>query len=161
MTKERLVDDPEYAVCWEDPRRIFNQDETSMTAGSDHAKILAPVGYARPIYNLGGDSREHTSLSVTVSADGSFISCRLVYKGVRNRTEKISHIPKDGVTGEWLASVAPEGYVTRDTFLEILNDLETHCQKENIPKPVCNRNHWFFVSESVLSGDSGTSVWLS
>ena len=47
--------------CWLDPRRIFNQDETSLTAGSEHERVLAPVGYQRPIYHLSGDSRVQRS----------------------------------------------------------------------------------------------------
>ena len=69
--------------CWLDPRRIFNQDETSLTAGSEHERVLAPVGYQRPVYHLSGDSRDHTSLSTIISGDGKYIGCRIVYKGVR------------------------------------------------------------------------------
>ena len=47
--------------CWLDPRRIFNQDEKSLTAGSELERVLAPVGYQRPVYHLSGDSRDHTS----------------------------------------------------------------------------------------------------
>ena len=115
-----------------------HQDETSLTAGSEHERILAPVGYQRPVYHLGGDSRDHTSLSTIISGDGKYIGCRIVYKGVRNRTEKISHIPKDGITGEWKCSVSKCGYVNREVFEEgILADLVEHLDKENIPKPVC------------------------
>ena len=60
-----------------------HQDETSLTAGSEHERILAPVGYQRPVYHLGGDSRDHTSLSTIISGDGKYIGCRIVYKGVR------------------------------------------------------------------------------
>ena len=138
LTKERLLNDPELAECWKDPRRIFNQDETSLCVGSEHEKVLAPVGYHRPVYNLGGDSRAHTSISTIISGDGKYVGCRIVYKGVRNTTEKIANIPKDGITGEWRCSVSPEGYVNREVFQQgILADLVEHCETENIPKPVC------------------------
>ena len=73
LTKERLLNDPELAECWKDPRRIFNQDETSLCVGSEHEKVLAPVGYHRPVYNLGGDSRAHTSISTIISAHGKYV----------------------------------------------------------------------------------------
>ena len=115
-----------------------NQDETSLCVGSEHEKVLAPVGYHRPVYNLGGDSRAHTSISTIISGDGKYVGCRIVYKGVRNTTEKIANIPKDGITGEWRCSVSPEGYVNREVFQQgILADLVEHCETENIPKPVC------------------------
>ena len=72
-----------YNERWLDPRRIFNQDETSLTTGSEHERVLAPVGYQRPVYHLSGDSRDHTSLSTIISGDGKYIGCRIVYKGVR------------------------------------------------------------------------------
>ena len=82
LTKERLLNDPELAECWKDPRRLFNQDETSLCVGSEHEKVLAPVGYHRPVYNLGGDSRAHTSISTIISGDGKYVGCRIVYKRV-------------------------------------------------------------------------------
>ena len=118
--------------------RTLAEYETSLCVGSEHEKVLAPVGYHRPVYNLGGDSRAHTSISTIISGDGKYVGCRIVYKGVRNRTEKIANIPKDGITGEWRCSVSPEGYVNREVFQQgILADLVEHCEKENIPKPVC------------------------
>ena len=137
LTKERLYDDPLYRECWSDPRRIFNQDETSICAGTEHERVLAPVGYQRPVYHMGGSSRDHTSLSTVINGDGSKILNRIIYKGVRNRSEKIAHIPRDGITGPWKCSVSPEGYMTGKVFCEVIDDIVEHVEAENIPKPVC------------------------
>ena len=112
-------------------------DETSICAGNEHERVLAPVGYRRPVYHLGGSSRDHTSLSTVINGTGTKILNRIIYKGVRNRADKIAHIPTDGITGVWKCSVAPEGYMTSAVFLEVIDDIVEHVEAENIPKPVC------------------------
>ena len=71
-----------------------------------------------------------------VSAAGDFTSVRLVYKGEQRRTKQIKDIPETGVAGKWGSSVAKNGYVTREVFLEILGDLVKHLDDNNIPRPV-------------------------
>ena len=114
----------------------LSSDETSICAGTEHEKVLAPVGYQRPVYHLGGSSRDHTSLSTVINGNGSKILNRIIYKGVRNRTEKIAHIPTDGITGKWKCSVAPEGYMNSQVFMDVIDDIIAHVEEENIPKPV-------------------------
>ena len=58
--------------------------------------MYAPVGYKQPVYNRGGDSRQHTSVSVMVPADGKHVMVRLVYKGKRKLTTMINGIPSTG-----------------------------------------------------------------
>ena len=79
---------------------IFLQDETSVSPGVDHQLVLAPVGYKQPVYNKGGDSRQHTSVSVMVPADGKHVLVRLVYKGKKKMTTMISGIPTTGIIHE-------------------------------------------------------------
>ena len=67
-----------------------------MSPGVEHQLVLAPVGYKQPIYNRGGDSRQHTSLSVMVPADGKHVLIRLVYKGKRKMPSMITGIPTTG-----------------------------------------------------------------
>ena len=64
-----------------------------MTSGVEHKLVLAPVGYKQPIYNRGGDSRQHTSLSVMVPADGKHVLIRMVYKGKRKLASMTTGIP--------------------------------------------------------------------
>ena len=81
--KERFVDPPKFSEIWKDPQRIFNQDETALEFGSEHQSVLAPRGHKGPLYNIGGNSREHVTLSVTVSASGEVAGMRVVYSGKR------------------------------------------------------------------------------
>ena len=132
----RFVNNPKFADCFTDPRRMFNQDETPITWGIEHQKVLAVKGYAGPAYNLGGSSREHTTASVMIGADGSVPGIRIVWSGLRwSQVEKKlqEEIPADGVTGKWKFSKTPSGYVTREIFLEILSDLTDHITEKNIP----------------------------
>ena len=134
-TALRLLVDPELAAAMADPARVFNQDETSLCPGTQHMKVIAPVG-EKNVQNLGGDSRLHVTASVIVSADGEYCGVRLVYPGVRNRLSKVADIPRDGITGVWQVSVSPNGYVTRETFFEILQDLVSHLERNQVPRPV-------------------------
>ena len=137
--KERFVDPPKFSEIWKDPQRIFNQDETALEFGSEHQSVLAPRGHKGPLYNIGGSSRDHVTLSVTVSADGEVAGMRVVYPGKRwSKEEKdlIETLPSDGVTGKWRFSKSEKGYVNREIFLDILKDLSDHLDRKNIPRPV-------------------------
>ena len=137
--RERFFENPDFSEVWKNPRRIFNQDETALEMGSEHQIVLAPKGHTGPLYNTGGSSREHVTLSVTVGADGSVAGMRVVYSGKRRSKEEKEleeTLPTDGVTGPWRFSKSPKGYVNRIIFLEILRDLKDYVEKENIEKPV-------------------------
>ena len=137
MTEKALFhDNPELAEAMNDPRRVFNQDETSLCPGVEHQRVLTPKGWDGPVYNTGGDNRLHVTASITASAAGDYTSVRLVYKGKRNRSEHLKDIPVTGVAGQWHSSVAKHGYVTRSVFLEILADLVKHLDENQIPRPV-------------------------
>ena len=82
--------------------------------------------------NNGGNSKLYITSSVMFDAAGTYIDVRLVYPGVRKRDKQLEKIPKTGVTGEWKHSVSDHGYVTRDIFLEILQDLDHHLTTANI-----------------------------
>ena len=65
LTKERLLNDPELAECWKDPRRIFNQDETSLCVGSAETPGLTPASAPS---SPGTGSTSAVGLSIRVSA---------------------------------------------------------------------------------------------
>ena len=81
-TEIGLVFNPECADCWNDPKRILNQDEVGIQIGQSKVKVLAPRGIDSVLYSKGGGSHEHVSLSVTVNAAGHCVGPRLVYKGI-------------------------------------------------------------------------------
>lgn len=136
---KKFYTNPKFSACFEDPKRIFNQDETALTWGNEHQKVLATKGYELPAYNIGGLSREHTTASVLVDADGSVTAIRIVWPGKRWNAAELElkeSLPSDGVTGKWKFSKSESGYVTRETFLDILSDLDQHLTNNNIVRPV-------------------------
>ena len=80
-TRKALVDHPDYADCWRNPRRILNQDECGLQIGASKVKVLAPRGVDHVLYSRGGGSHEHVSLSVTANAAGECVGTRVIYKG--------------------------------------------------------------------------------
>ena len=134
-----FVSNPDFAECFKDARRIFNQDETPIPWGNEHQRVLAVKGHKGPAYNIGGSSREHTTASVMVGADGAVPSIRIVWPGKRvwqYEKDFFQSLPSDGITGSWKFSKSESGYVTRETFLEILSDLDEYLTLNNIPRPV-------------------------
>ena len=79
----RFIKDPKFSNCFKDPRQLYNQDETPITWGTKHQKVLAVKGFSGPAYNFGESSREHTTASVLVGADGSVPAVRIVCSGKR------------------------------------------------------------------------------
>ena len=119
-----LFSNPRFSECWSDPRRLFNQDETSLCVGSGHEKVLAPKGYREPLYKLTTSSRIHVSCSFIVSASGHCANVTLVYRGKINVAKgKLKDMIKDGLSRTWSVEVTENGFVTRVKFLLILKDL--------------------------------------
>ena len=135
-TEAGLLNMAEFKDCFRDGSRVFNQDETSIQVGSDNGKVLAEKG-TKIIYRVGGSSREHVTASYTVSADGSCVPVRIFYKGVRNvAVQHLKDLPTAGKSGQWQFGVTANGYVTRDSYLEVLRDLDKHLEINKIARPV-------------------------
>ena len=134
-TQERLLGDPRLAECFKDPRRLFNQDETSVVLGSQQ-RVLAARG-TKVLYSTSSGSREHITASFCVSASGGIVPPRIVLRGKRNLAGKnLEGLEIEGLSGQWNFSVAPKGYVVRETMLEIILDLAKYIEKNSIPTPV-------------------------
>ena len=135
-TEAGLIDKEEFKDCFKDSSRVFNQDETSIQVGSDNGKVLAEKG-TKVLYRVGGSSREHVTASYTVSAGGSCVPVRIFYKGVRNvATQHLKDLPNTGRSGAWQFGVTENGYVTRDSYLDVLKDLDSYLEKNNTKRPV-------------------------
>ena len=48
----------------------------------------------------------------------------------------LQHLCKTGQSGEWKFSVSEKGYVTRDLFVKVLQDLDLFLVAKNITRPV-------------------------
>ena len=54
LIEKSLFEDPELAEAMQDPRRVYNQDETALCPGVDHQRVLSPKGWDGTVYNAGG-----------------------------------------------------------------------------------------------------------
>ena len=110
-----------------------------MKVGQAKNKVLARKGTKGPMYKASGSTHETITCSVIISAAGECAAVRLVYKGERDvhrgKLDQLG-IPKDGITGEWLTSVSEKGWVNRSNFKEILSDLDRHCTKNDVARPI-------------------------
>ena len=123
-TENFLISNPKLKEAFSDPRRIFNQDETSVEIGSSTQRVLAEVN-TKILYGNSSGSREHITTSYLCGADGSLVPPCCIYKGVRNVAEKhLKDLPKTDLSGEWTFSVSDKGYITRELYVQVLMDLD-------------------------------------
>ena len=77
-----LSSKPELLEAISDPSRVFNQDETAIEHGVSDQWVLAERG-KKQVYQVAGSStREHTTISYTISASGKIVPPRKVFSGV-------------------------------------------------------------------------------
>ena len=147
-----LNSDPELAEALLDPSRIWNQDETSVQVckwqwrnsvnilyfkvGVTGKKVLAPRGI-KVLYQVASSSRDHMTCSFSVNARGDIAPPRCVFQGVRNvAASHLKDLPKEGHSGVWQLCVTQKGYITAESFLDVLRDLEETLVRKAIPRPV-------------------------
>ena len=70
-----------------------------------------------------------------MSAGGSCVPVRIFCKGVRN-VIATQHLPTTGRSGTWQFGVTENGYVTRDSHLDVLKDLDSYLEQNNTKRPV-------------------------
>ena len=75
--------------------RVLNQDETALSVGSSHEKVLTDVGSIYVLYCAEESSREHVTTSVMVAARGNCVAVRLCHKNVRNIEETLNQSFKE------------------------------------------------------------------
>ena len=127
---------PDLLAALQDPRRIFNQDETAWELGVGAQWVLAAVN-TKQVFSVTSCTREHVTMSFTMNAAGEMVPPRAVFAGVRNMAkDKLRDLPKDGRTGEWQFSYSENGWVKADTFLDIIYDLGKYIKEHSIPTPV-------------------------
>ena len=111
-------------------------DEIRVQIGSSGHRVLAEKN-KKVLYSTRSGNRDHITASYMVSANGSIVPPRLVFKGVRNVAQThLKNLPKDGKSGDWQMSVSPKGFVTREIHMEILHDLDKFLVTNEINRPV-------------------------
>ena len=108
-----------------------------MAAGVKHIRVLCPRGYEDTVHVIGGESKLHVTLSLTINASGDCTGVRVIHEGKQNRANKLlSEICQGLLTGQWKFSVSTRGYMERRNFLEVAEDLDEHLTRSEVPRPV-------------------------
>ena len=98
--------------------------------------MLAEVG-TKVLFNVTSSTRDHITSVLTVNAAGEIAPPRIFFRGVRNvAVNHLAGLPEDGKSGAWGLSCTPKGFITRETFVLILQDLVTYLEKHKIPRPI-------------------------
>ena len=135
---------PDLLAALKDPRRVWNQDETACELGVGAQWVLAGKN-TKQVFSVTSCTREHVTMSFTVSAAGEMVPPRAVFASKRNMAkDRLKELPKDGRTGEWQFSYSENGWVKAETFLDIIHDLGDYIKKHGIPTPVL----WFIDGAS-------------
>ena len=77
-----------------------NQDETPLSPGVEHQRVLTEKGWDGPVYNTGGDSRKHITSSVTVSADGEYVGVRLALGRGTDTSTFVTYLTQESRAGD-------------------------------------------------------------
>ena len=96
-------------------------DEIGIKAGTGHQKAFVMPGRKACLNQRSPNSKENITVSVAVNAAGDVVDILCVYSGKRNMAkEHFKKVPTDGVTGTWRTTCSENGWMTRDTFLQVL-----------------------------------------
>ena len=149
---------------WNDPHRIFNQDETSYELSEGSVRVLAKKGSKR-VPGTSSGSRNHGTLSVTANANGDLVWPRVVIKGVRDVSKKYLSELQPGVrTGAFRFSYSDSGFVNKDLFVKIILDLDEYVTLNNIQKPIVlfldGASCHISMEVTLLSKERQIRLWL-
>ena len=112
----------ELQEAMKDPRRVFNQDETSIEHGMSDQYVITMKG-DKQVYGVSSSNRDHTTISFTVNAAGWIVSPRVIFPGVRDMAKSKLKLPNYGKTGEWQYTYTSNGWVKQEIYLDIIQEL--------------------------------------
>ena len=124
-------------IC-QDPRRLWNYDETSFERSAGNIKVLRKRG-KKLVPGRSSGSRNHSTLCVSVNGAGEAACPRFVLEGKRDVSAQqpcIRDLEPGVRTGEPRFSFTDSGFVNHEIFLKILQDVHDYCVLHKITLPV-------------------------
>ncbi|XP_046395793.1 uncharacterized protein LOC124163054 [Ischnura elegans] len=116
----------------QDPRRIFNTDETAFFLNPKGGKVLAKKGDKTVYQQVNSDEKECLTVLITGSASGAVPPPTVLYKYKRIPQEIAENFPP-----AWGLGRTESGWMTCEAFFEFVADIfYPWLKKENIPLPV-------------------------
>ncbi|KAJ8933286.1 hypothetical protein NQ314_014114 [Rhamnusium bicolor] len=119
-------------VLTDDPRRIFNGDESGFGLCPKTGKVLGPKGF-KNLYSIQqGNEKENVTVLITFNADGKFAPPLVLFPYIRPPRALVDNMPS-----EWVLGRSEKGWTTSEVFFKYLsNDFNKWLLKENIPRPI-------------------------
>lgn len=115
-----------------DPKRVFNADESAFFLNPKGSKVLAPKGDKCIYQQVNSDEKECLTVLITGNAAGDVVSPMVIFKYER--------IPKDiclSVPTTWGLGRSENGWMTGETFYEFVANVFNKWLLDNqIKKPV-------------------------
>ncbi|KAJ2949894.1 hypothetical protein O0L34_g11214 [Tuta absoluta] len=131
MEVESYIQENNLKEASEDPRRIFNTDESAFYLSPKAGKVLAKKG-DKHIYQSSGDEKDNLTVLITGNAAGELAPTMVVFAYERVPSAISSRFPE-----EWNIGRSPSGWMCGATFFEyIANKFNPWLVQQNIPKPV-------------------------
>lgn len=116
----------------DDPRRVFNADETAFFLNPKAGKVLAERGSKTVYTAAGADEKQNLTVLVTVNAAGMIAPPMVVYRYVRIPQSLASLFPST-----WAMGRSENGWMTQETFFEYMSNVfEPWLTENNILRPV-------------------------
>ncbi|XP_060596078.1 uncharacterized protein LOC132750148 [Ruditapes philippinarum] len=120
---------PDHEVLKNDPRRIFNADESGFPLCFKTGKVLAEKG-ARNVYNVTTSNKTQLTVMVCFNAFGDYVPPLIVFPGERLRDTGIYQFP-DAIYGN-----SANGWMDTDLFVAFLQHFSAFIDAKCINKPV-------------------------
>lgn len=115
-----------------EPKRVFNMDETAFFLNPKGNKVLAPKGERTVYQNINTDEKECFTVLIGGNAAGDVLPPMVIFKYERIPRELSLSVPSS-----WGIGRSDNGWMTRETFYEyICNIFHKWLDENNIPKPV-------------------------
>ncbi|CAH2208581.1 jg15875 [Pararge aegeria aegeria] len=129
---ETCLKEEECLHILENPKRIFNGDETNFLLCPKTSKVLALKG-TRDVYEIdNAPAKCGLTVMFTFSANGAITPPMIIYPLKRNRADIAASVPP-----EWGVGLSSNGWMNKDLFLQyITNVFYPYLVKENIELPI-------------------------
>lgn len=130
--KEYLAEENALDIL-EEPKRIFNADESGFQTCPESGKVLGPVGMKFFYQIKSGKEKEQLTVMVTINAAGQLVTPMVVYPLVRISKEISTNVPES-----WGIGKSRKGWMTGPLYFEyIVNVLDPWVKENNIKNLSC------------------------
>lgn len=116
----------------EDPKRIFNADESGFQTCPDSGKVIGPVNMKNFYEIKSGKDKEQLTVMLSINAAGQIVSPMIVYPLVRISRDIAVNVPEN-----WSIGKSPSGWMNGPLYYEyIANVFDPWLKANDIQKPV-------------------------